>query len=172
MTSWNPLVVCTLDEAHGVIQDMPSSFLRDAAIKRFDQFYKDIHSGNWKNNVFFIPGKKSFVFCALAKRMIAIKKNKPLYSVVDWIRSEEDFAEKWNYIAQNPVKEGLAATPNEYRWWYGVDVLGVGIGVPALTGRMPPVLGGSGDGTGKEDLCPTFRAPPTCLPAFRLRRTA
>jgi len=48
-----------------------------------------------------------------------------------WIRTDKDFLEKWRYIAENPVKEGLAATPGEYRWWYGVDVFGVGVGVEA-----------------------------------------
>jgi REP element-mobilizing transposase RayT len=35
-----------------------------------------------------------------------------------WIRDDDEFAEKWQYIADNPVKEGLAATAEEYRWLY------------------------------------------------------
>ena len=35
-----------------------------------------------------------------------------------WIRDDDEFAEKWQYIADNPVKEGLAATAKEYQWLY------------------------------------------------------
>jgi REP element-mobilizing transposase RayT len=35
-----------------------------------------------------------------------------------WVRDEDEFAEKWQYIANNPEKEGLAATAAEYRWLY------------------------------------------------------
>ena len=38
-----------------------------------------------------------------------------------WIRDDDEFAEKWQYIADNPVKEGLAATAVEYRWLYLLD---------------------------------------------------
>jgi hypothetical protein len=34
------------------------------------------------------------------------------------VRDEDEFAEKWQYIAENPVKEGLAPTIAEYRWLY------------------------------------------------------
>jgi AICAR transformylase/IMP cyclohydrolase PurH/REP element-mobilizing transposase RayT len=47
-----------------------------------------------------------------------------------WIRSEDDLIEKYRYLAENVVKEGLADTPAEYRWWYALDVLGIGVGVP------------------------------------------
>jgi putative transposase len=35
-----------------------------------------------------------------------------------WVRDEDEFAEKWQYIADNPVKEGLASTSAGYRWLY------------------------------------------------------
>lgn len=38
-----------------------------------------------------------------------------------WVRDEDEFAEKWQYIADNPVKEGLAATAAEYRWLYLIE---------------------------------------------------
>ena len=34
------------------------------------------------------------------------------------VRDEAEFLEKWQYIRNNPVKEGLAATPEEYPWLY------------------------------------------------------
>jgi hypothetical protein len=34
------------------------------------------------------------------------------------VRDEDEFAEKWQYIAENPVKEGLATTVAEYQWLY------------------------------------------------------
>jgi hypothetical protein len=38
-----------------------------------------------------------------------------------WIRVDDEFAEKSQYIADNPVKEGLAAAAVEYRWLYLLD---------------------------------------------------
>jgi REP element-mobilizing transposase RayT len=35
-----------------------------------------------------------------------------------WVRDEDEFAEKWQYIADNPVKAELATTAAEYRWLY------------------------------------------------------
>jgi AICAR transformylase/IMP cyclohydrolase PurH/REP element-mobilizing transposase RayT len=73
-----------------------------------------------------------------------------------WIRSDEDFLEKWKYIADNPVKEGLAATASEYRWWYGVDVFGVGVGVQrdvaAASGDEAALRPTAGN---KAEPCPT-----------------
>jgi len=40
-----------------------------------------------------------------------------------WIRSDSDFVEKYAYMANNPVKEGLADMPEDYRWWYGVEAM-------------------------------------------------
>lgn len=34
------------------------------------------------------------------------------------VRDESEFLEKWNYIRNNPVKSGLAATPEDYFWLY------------------------------------------------------
>ena len=34
------------------------------------------------------------------------------------VRDEEEFLEKWQYIRNNPLKEGLAASPEEYGWLY------------------------------------------------------
>ena len=34
------------------------------------------------------------------------------------VRDEEEFLEKWQYIRNNPLKEGLAASPEEYEWLY------------------------------------------------------
>jgi REP element-mobilizing transposase RayT len=40
------------------------------------------------------------------------------------IRSEKELWEKWQYLRDNPVKEGLAATAEEYPWFYQqTDVL-------------------------------------------------
>jgi uncharacterized protein (TIGR00299 family) protein len=35
-----------------------------------------------------------------------------------WMRDEDEFAEKWQYIAENPVKNGLATKADEYKWLY------------------------------------------------------
>lgn len=34
------------------------------------------------------------------------------------VRDEAEFLEKWNYIRNNPLKEELAASPEEYPWLY------------------------------------------------------
>jgi REP element-mobilizing transposase RayT len=34
------------------------------------------------------------------------------------VRDEAEFLEKWQYIRNNPVKEGLAPSPEEYPWLY------------------------------------------------------
>ena len=34
------------------------------------------------------------------------------------VRDEEEFLEKWNYIRNNPLKDGLASQPEEYLWLY------------------------------------------------------
>lgn len=34
------------------------------------------------------------------------------------VRDEAEFLEKWQYIRNNPVKEALAAIPEEYSWLY------------------------------------------------------
>jgi putative transposase len=34
------------------------------------------------------------------------------------VRDEAEFLEKWNYIRNNPVKTGLADTPEDYFWLY------------------------------------------------------
>ena len=39
------------------------------------------------------------------------------------VRDEEEFAEKWHYIANNPVKNGIAATAGDYRWLYLLEQL-------------------------------------------------
>jgi hypothetical protein len=35
-----------------------------------------------------------------------------------WVRNSDEFAEKWQYIANNAVKIGLAATTGDYPWLY------------------------------------------------------
>lgn len=61
-----------------------------------------------------------------------------------WIRDAADFKEKWLYIAENVVKEGLAERADAYRWWYAIDFLGWGVGMPvSATTPIPPVLGAS-----------------------------
>jgi len=97
-----------------------------------------------------------------------------------WMRNEAEFIEKWTYIANNPVKEGLAETPEAYRWWYGVEALGSyggeagsegsGLRIQSnedhcttdkskedlcSTDKSKEDLCSTGDSTGKEDLCPT-----------------
>jgi len=37
------------------------------------------------------------------------------------IRDEQEFLEKWQYIRNNPVKAGLAPTPEEYSWLFEGD---------------------------------------------------
>jgi putative transposase len=34
------------------------------------------------------------------------------------VRDDAEFLEKWQYIRNNPVKEALAATPEDYPWLY------------------------------------------------------
>ena len=34
------------------------------------------------------------------------------------VRDEAEFLEKWQYIRNNPVKDVLASTPEEYPWLY------------------------------------------------------
>lgn len=63
-----------------------------------------------------------------------------------WIRSADEFRQKWDYTAQNVVKEGLARTPGEYAWWYGIDYFGYGIGAPVTAATpIPPVLATGGN---------------------------
>ncbi len=70
------------------------------------------------------------------------------------IRDESEFRQKWEYIAQNPVKEGLAATPDRYPWWYGVDFFVLGIGRPVSDDvPVPPVLGGPARGEVRRESC-------------------
>jgi REP element-mobilizing transposase RayT len=35
-----------------------------------------------------------------------------------WVRHEEEFAEKWHYIANNPANAGLATAEKAYPWLY------------------------------------------------------
>lgn len=35
------------------------------------------------------------------------------------VRDEGEFMEKWNYILENPIKEGLAEKGEDYRWYFG-----------------------------------------------------
>ncbi len=35
-----------------------------------------------------------------------------------WVRHEDELCEKWQYIRDNPVRAGLAAMAEEYRWLY------------------------------------------------------
>jgi len=39
------------------------------------------------------------------------------------VRNREDYLQKWDYIRNNPVKEKLCATPEDYRWLYEDIVL-------------------------------------------------
>jgi len=73
-----------------------------------------------------------------------------------WIRSETDFLEKYRYMADNPVKEGLAAVPEDYQWWYGIEASpddlqwerrAAAIEVVSKENLCPPPQS-------KEDLCP------------------
>jgi putative transposase len=34
------------------------------------------------------------------------------------VRDEAEFLEKWNYLRNNPVKQGLAESPEDYPWLY------------------------------------------------------
>ncbi len=38
-----------------------------------------------------------------------------------WIRDIDEFAEKWQYIADNPVKAGLVRCSSDYRWLYLIE---------------------------------------------------
>ena len=67
-----------------------------------------------------------------------------------WIRSPEDLKEKWRYIAENPVKEGLAPAPEQYPWWYAVDLFGEGTGAPVNGATpLPLILGEADAGAGR-----------------------
>ncbi len=69
------------------------------------------------------------------------------------VRDDAEFMEKWNYIAQNAVKKGLAAAAEDYRWfWYAPEPLGVepekrpqaGTPVPpAKRASLPPEQAGT-----------------------------
>ena len=37
------------------------------------------------------------------------------------IRDAEEFADKWNYIRENPVRKGLVATPENWNLWIAFD---------------------------------------------------
>ncbi len=56
------------------------------------------------------------------------------------VRDEQEFLEKWNYIRNNPVKAGLAQTPEEYPWLYETsDAWGACTGQrPVPPNRVPP----------------------------------
>ena len=60
-----------------------------------------------------------------------------------WVRSDKEFEQKWRYLVENVVKEGLAQTPGEYPWLYVVDYFALGIGTPVSSDTpVPPILGG------------------------------
>jgi REP element-mobilizing transposase RayT len=82
-----------------------------------------------------------------------------------WVRNVEDFEEKWRYITQNPVKEGLAPTPSAYRWWHAVDVLDLGIGVAATEQTpRPPVIADPHWRTSCDVAAPELGKAEPCLP--------
>ena len=58
------------------------------------------------------------------------------------VRDDDEFAEKWRYIAQNAVKKGLVGDVSEYRWfWYAPEPLGVEAGMRPQAGTpVPPGL--------------------------------
>jgi AICAR transformylase/IMP cyclohydrolase PurH/REP element-mobilizing transposase RayT len=77
-----------------------------------------------------------------------------------WMRTAEEFLEKWRYIADNPVKEGLALTPEAYRWWYANETLGAFDEGPSESrGKHGDGVGGKQPRSGKEGLCPAGREP-------------
>ena len=75
------------------------------------------------------------------------------------IRNEHEFAEKWHYIRENPVRKGLVDMPDKWPYWLAFDSLtgmqtgGANtLGEPHGGARRPaePLLGGSwlaGDGS-------------------------
>lgn len=83
-----------------------------------------------------------------------------------WIRSENDLAEKYRYLAENVVKEGLAATPGEYKWWYALDVLGIGIGMPVREDpRTARGAGAAASGKPEVGIFPSSSSKPeVCSP--------
>ena len=64
------------------------------------------------------------------------------------VRDEDEFLEKWNYIRNNPVKNGLSATPEEWDGFYennnggGTGILPVNNEMMSkkITGKMPVPL--------------------------------
>jgi REP element-mobilizing transposase RayT len=38
------------------------------------------------------------------------------------VRDEKEFNEKWQYIRNNPVKNGLSEKPEDYPWFYQVGL--------------------------------------------------
>jgi AICAR transformylase/IMP cyclohydrolase PurH/REP element-mobilizing transposase RayT len=79
-----------------------------------------------------------------------------------WVRSETDFIEKYEYIAKNLVKEGLAESAAAYRWWYGIEAMP---GDPCFEeiartkGEHKDSLCAGNAGKSKEDLC----SPRSCV---------
>ncbi|MBN1398672.1 MAG: transposase [Bacteroidetes bacterium] len=39
------------------------------------------------------------------------------------LRNEESYCQKWDYVLNNPVREGLVKNPNEWRWQGEIDIL-------------------------------------------------
>jgi REP element-mobilizing transposase RayT len=51
-----------------------------------------------------------------------------------WMRDDDEFAEKWAYIVENPAKAGLVSQVEPYRWLYQKPTgeAGGGTGVPPV----------------------------------------
>jgi REP element-mobilizing transposase RayT len=72
--------------------------------------------GNRYSLVEILQGIKS----ASAHRLNrALRRSGPVWQEESFdhvLRSEESFAEKLEYIRQNPVRRGLVARPEDYQW--------------------------------------------------------
>jgi REP element-mobilizing transposase RayT len=72
--------------------------------------------GNLYSLVEILQGIKSASAHSLNR---AMRRSGPVWQEESFdhvLRSEESFAEKLEYIRQNPVRRGLVARPEDYRW--------------------------------------------------------
>lgn len=78
---------------------------------------KDV-AGTWVNLAKILHANKSFTayeINRLCRKIGRVWQDERFDRVV---RDEQEFWEKWGYMAANPVRAGLSVQPEEYPWWY------------------------------------------------------